>query len=150
MLIHKKIKDIINCLKNTYHINNIFCNRASSNKLPEMWVSKVVCSYLCKLVSFASIKLYSLISFVSHIAQLYLTQVHNLFCFRIGLHIFYNYATPLSFTLLNVWRSISQNVASLNILGHDVVDLYYGHWTVKGNYLYVQLHSILKGTKSFN
>ena len=35
-------------------------------------------------------------------------------------------------------RSISRNVASLNILVHDMINLlYYEHWTVKRKYFYV-------------
>ena len=40
-------------------------------------------------------------------------------------------------------RSISRNVAHLNILAHDMINLlYYGYWTDKQKYLYV--YSILK------
>ena len=43
-----------------------------------------------------------------------------------------------SFTLPNDGRSISWNVASLNILVHDVINLlYYEHWTDKQKYFYV-------------
>ena len=46
-----------------------------------------------------------LISLISYIGQLLLNQVHNFYCFHPGLYIFY------------------KNVASLNILVHDVICL---------------------------
>ena len=40
-------------------------------------------------------------------------------------------------------RSISQNVALLNILVHDVINLlYYEHWTDKYKYFYVKQMSL--------
>ena len=40
-------------------------------------------------------------------------------------------------------RSISQNVASVNILGHDLISLlYYEHWTEKWKYFYVYQNAL--------
>ena len=38
----------------------------------------------------------------------------------------------------DAWRSISPDVASLNILVHDIIDLiYYEHWLDKQKYFYL-------------
>ena len=59
---------------------------------------------------------------ISHIAQLLL--IRKFYCFRKGPHISFKYARQ-SFTLPDDGRSISQNVAHLNILVHDVINLLY-------------------------
>ena len=59
-----------------------------------------------------------LIILISHIAQALLTKVCKFYCF----------CPDISFILPNDGRSISQNVASLNILVRDMINLlYYEH-----------------------
>ena len=68
---------------------------------------------LRKLITFASVKLYYLITLISHITQL--LPIRKFYCFR-------------SFMLPNDGRSISRNVALLNILVHDVINVLYYQW----------------------
>ena len=72
---------------------------------------------------------------ISHIVQLLL--IRKFYCFCKGWYISFKYARQ-SFTLPNAGRSIPRNIAQLNILVHDVINLlYYEYRTDKQNYFYV-------------
>ena len=78
-----------------------------------------VCLNLRKLIIFMSVKFYCLITLISHVAQLLL--IHKFYCFRPYPHISFKYVPHNHYVAqLWGWGSISQNVASLNILAHDV------------------------------
>ena len=69
----------------------------------------------------ASIKLDYLITLISHIVQLLLTQVSKFCCFCLDQHILFKYP---QFYFANDVRSISRNIASLNLPFHDRMNLF--------------------------
>ena len=85
-----------------------------------------------KLITIAFWKLSYLITWINRIEQLLLTQVRKFDCFYPGPHIL----SMRDIIIYIAWccGSISWNVASLNILNHDVINLYYEHWTDKRKY----------------
>ena len=83
------------------------------------------------------IKTIGQIILISHIVQLLL--ICKFYCFHKGQHIYFKYAQQ-SFMLPDDGRSISRNVAHLNILVHDLTNLlYYEYSTDKQKYFSILL-----------
>ena len=71
------------------------------------------------------------------VAQLLLTQVRRFYCFRPGPHIFFKHVWHNNLCCPDDGRSIYRNIASLNRIVHDVINLlYYEQRTGKPKYIF--------------
>ena len=67
-------------------------------------------------------------NYFNHIAQFLLTQVCKFYCFHSRPYIFVKYASHNHLCCPMFERSVSRNVASLNILVCDVINPLYTNW----------------------